>query len=405
MTDKDEVVSSDITRPTDAFRVEYNNKVKKIHILLALLLVFSFCSEEPEVAEQPPTTVSEVPVTATVVKDTTTTTVQDTTTTSVVANSCNNCNYINIGDLLSKSSEVPRVAWDDSQRILNKNISTNINENVELIIREGPSTIFFFNENEQSIQKGIDFWKNFKLPQKYYAFFYSFSDLDWAINEINGYGFWGDNAKSPCVLDEAICTGANSGLHHESPYHGVGKFGINSADSWDRYRYGPIHIHEFTHSAVAAQWIGVAGNPQENANQATPCWLNEGIAHFAGLSVGIDTYSEYVEVRKGQVTGRHLQPPFNDYSTSAILNYYNESVPRECLGKPDYVLGYSVGYLTVEALSAMAGSDSAMHMYTEMASGKDFEAAFGIIYDIAWSEAKPVLAQYISSVIGEFFNS
>ena len=123
------------------------------------------------------------------------------------------------------------------------------------------------------------------------------------------------------------------------------------------------------------------------------------------MSVGINTYSEYLEVRKSQVTGRHIQAPFNDYSTSAILNYYNESVPGECIGKPDYVLGYSVGYLTVEALSAMAGSDSAMHMYTEMASGKEFEEAFEIIYGIDWSEAKQVFAQYISSVIEELFNS
>ena len=153
--------------------------------LLIIFIILSACGGG-EQAEKPTTTVTEVPVTATLVKDTTTTTVQDTTTTtSVVIDKCSNCNYINIGDLGSKSSEVPGVAWGDSQRILNKNISTNINENVELIIREGPSTIFFFNENEQSIQKGIDFWENFKLPQKYYAFFYSFSDLDWAINEIN----------------------------------------------------------------------------------------------------------------------------------------------------------------------------------------------------------------------------
>ncbi len=44
-------------------------------------------------------------------------------------------------------------------------------------------------------------------------------------------------------------------------------------------------------------------------------------------------------------------------------------------------------------------------MYTEMASGKEFEEAFEIIYGITWSEAKQVFAQYISSVIEELFNS
>ena len=39
-------------------------------------------------------------------------------------------------------------------------------------------------------------------------------------------------------------------------------------------------------------------------------------------------------------------------------------------------LAIQLVYLTVEALNAMSGADSAMHMYTVMASGKDFEEAF-----------------------------
>ena len=173
----------------------------------------------------------------------------------------------------------------------------------------------------------------------------------------------------------------------------------------DRYRYGPLHIHEVTHSVVASQWIGNARNPQQSANDATPCWLNEGIAHAAGLSLGVETYEEYLDMRSSQVTGRHIQDPFNDYSVPAVLDYFNKSIPGDCIKNPDYVLGYSIGYLTVEAMNAMSGADSAMHMYSVMGTGKDFEEAFEMTYELSWNEAKPMFAEYVSTVIFSLFNS
>ena len=53
----------------------------------------------------------------------------------------------------------------------------------------------------------------------------------------------------------------------------------------------------------------------------------------------------------------------------------------------------------------MSGADSAMHMYSIMASGSDFEEAFQIIYDIAWKDAKPLFAEYVSAVISNLFTS
>ena len=248
-------------------------------------------------------------------------------------------------------------------------INLENNKTFEIILNTGPSTDLYFLDNEQYIQKGISFWQNFSLPEKYYGFFYNYGDLDWAINELNSSGFEGDMARAPCR--DGVCSGANSGIYQRPPHFGVGTFGINSADSIDAYRYGPLHIHEVTHSVVAAQWIGAARNPQQSANDASPCWLNEGIAHAAGLSLGVGTYEEYLDIRSSQVTGRHIKAPFNDYSPSTILNYYNNSIPGACVRNPDYVLGYSIGFLTVEAMNAMAGADSAMHMYAVMASGKD----------------------------------
>ena len=56
-------------------------------------------------------------------------------------------------------------------------------------------------------------------------------------------------------------------------------------------------------------------------------------------------------------------------------------------------------------MNAMSGADSAMHMYSVMASGIDFEQAFEITYEISWNDAKPIFAEYVSVVISDLFNS
>ena len=371
-------------------------------------------AEEPDSAEkgnEKKEEASAAPDTTTTTdQDTTTTTDQDTTTTtSVVGNLCDSCTYLSISELSSKLSEVPKLAWDDSQRILNENTNTDNVDNVEIIINIGPTTELYFLDNESYIQKAINFWQNFNLPEKYYAFFYSYNDLDWAINELTSSGFEGGYARAPCGYEDGICNGAASSIDYRSPHFGVGVFGINSPDSIDAYRYGPIHIHEVTHSVHAAQWIGKAikipgccefpNNPEIDFRNTSPCWLTEGIANAVGLSIGVDTYEKYLEIRRSQVTSRHIQPPYDDYSASKILNYYNESIPGICIGNPDYVLGYSIGYLTVEAMSAMSGSDSAMRMYSLMVNGQNFEDAFENIYEISWNDAKPIFSEYVSSVI------
>ncbi len=356
-------------------------------------------SSNDTIAESTTTTVDD---TTTITTQETTTTIQDSTTTSIPKNICDNCEYVTITELISNINNIPKYAWNDYQRISKENDIFE-NDSFEIIINIGPSTDLYFQDNEKYIQKGISFWQNFNLPEKYYGFFYNYGDLDWATSELTTTGFEGGMARAPCR--DGICSGANSGIYQRPPHFGVGVFGIHSGDSVDNYRYGPLHIHEVTHSVVASQWIGNARNPQQSANDATPCWLNEGIAHAAGISLGVETYEEYLDMRSSQVRARHIQVPFNDYSASTVLDYYNKSIPGDCIKNPDYVLGYSIGYLTVEAMNAMSGADSAMHMYSVMGSGKDFEEAFEMIYELSWNDAKPIFAEYVSMVITNLFNS
>ena len=383
--------------------------MKQTSLFFFLLLITCGGAESESIVVQDSSNDTIVESTTTTVDDTTTittqettTTIQDSTTTSIPKNKCDDCEYVTITELISNINNVPKYAWNDYQRISKENDIFE-NDSFEIIINIGPSTDLYFQDNEKYIQKGISFWQNFNLPEKYYGFFYNYGDLDWATSELTTTGFEGGMARAPCR--DGICSGANSGIYQRPPHFGVGVFGIHSGDSVDNYRYGPLHIHEVTHSVVASQWIGNARNPQQSANDATPCWLNEGIAHAAGISLGVKTYEEYLDMRSSQVRARHIQVPFNDYSASTVLDYYNKSIPGDCIKNPDYVLGYSIGYLTVEAMNAMSGADSAMHMYSVMGSGKDFEEAFEMIYELSWNDAKPIFAEYVSMVITNLFNS
>ena len=383
--------------------------MKQTSLFFFLLLITCGGAESESIVVQDSSNDTVLESTTTTVDDTkttttqeTTTTIQDSTTTSIPKNKCDDCEYVTITELISNINNVPKYAWNDYQRISKENDIFE-NDSFEIIINIGPSTNLYFQDNEKYIQKGISFWQNFNLPEKYYGFFYNYGDLDWATSELTTTGFEGGMARAPCR--DGICSGANSGIYQRPPHFGVGVFGIHGGDSVDNYRYGPLHIHEVTHSVVASQWIGNARNPQQSANDATPCWLNEGIAHAAGISLGVKTYEEYLDMRSSQVRARHIQVPFNDYSASTVLDYYNKSIPGDCIKNPDYVLGYSIGYLTVEAMNAMSGADSAMHVYSVMGSGKDFEEAFEMIYELSWNDAKPIFAEYVSMVITNLFNS
>ena len=305
--------------------------------------------------------------------------------------------FITINNLKEQSANIPKIAWDDSQRLLQ---STRGKGTLPLDVMVGPTTELYFDDSESAFQQAIDFWSPYKMPKKYIAMLYSFDDLQWAKDVIVGLGYRADRAEAPCR--DGKCTGANSGLQPDAET-GLGTLGVHAPDARDAYRYGPLQVHEFTHTAVASQWINLARNPQESANQSGPCWMNEGLAHFAGLSVNLATYDAYLDMRQDQVKARHQRPPGEDYSKEWILTFYDDSYPPQCIGRQDYVLGYSIGYLTTEALSAIAGSYSAMDLYTYLSLGKTFDEAFEIIYGISWDESKVILADYVSATIQSMF--
>jgi len=304
---------------------------------------------------------------------------------------------ITFSNINSRMKDIPIIVWKNSQSVLMSNRELS-NSSVALKILVGPNTNLFFKDNDQAFSDAITFWANFKQPTRYVTLFYNFEDKSWAVSEYKKLSFYREGMETmidaPCTPTK--CTGANTGIQAFSSI-AVGVFGIDPKDARGKYRYGPMQIHEYTHAVQAAPWIG-DNHPQVGPQRAAPCWLSEGQSHFAGLTVGASSFDKYLKIRKRQVNG-HPVNTFKDYSSTGILDYFNNDIPYKCLPpNPNYRLGYTIGYLTVEALSAIGGSESSMNLYKRTGSGETFEQAFMHVYGISWNEAKPILAEVVASM-------
>tara|TARA_B100001057_G_scaffold501000_1_gene619590 strand:- start:224 stop:1537 length:1314 start_codon:yes stop_codon:yes gene_type:complete len=302
---------------------------------------------------------------------------------------------ITFSNVKSRLADLPDVAWENTQKLLEANKDSSKTADIILKVLKGPNTQLYYDGSERSFEKGIKLWANFSQPREYLALFYNFSDKTWALTQFDLPGL----IDAPCTQTE--CTGGNSGIQTADGL-GVGVFGISQKDSIDAYRYGPLQIHEYSHAAQCAPWVGLNNNPCNGQQDMSPCWLTEGQAHFLGISGSFSSFGDYKENRDRQINS-HPVESFQDFSAEKILQFYSDDIPRTCIGKANYRLGYTLGMLTVEVLSAIGGSESTMKIYELGGMGQTFEEAFINVYGISWAEAKPILADVIASLHGDVY--
>jgi hypothetical protein len=126
----------------------------------------------------------------------------------------------------------------------------------------------------------------------------------------------------------------------------------------------------------------------------SPCWLQEGQAHFAGKTVASNTFEEYLQQRNGEALERRAE---NGLVAPRDLDGVSSYLSLETLDtcQKTYSWGYATGMLAVEALSAIGGVQSTMALYALEANGHTFSESFKLVYGLSWEEAQPILAQVI----------
>jgi len=309
---------------------------------------------------------------------------------------------ITFANITEHISEISAVAYEAVQKVENENSQPNFPTKIFV----GPHTITNVPDVPGAFNKIMKFWSGFRQPTSYYALIFNYQDRQWAIKKAatisvvkktggvkGGTGIW---ARIKQCTSPRRCSGANSGLVDGSSA-ALGQFGMdpvhNAQDAY--FQTGGIQGHEYTHAVQGAQFLGNrTGNSANSAFQnATPCWLSEGQANFLGTAAEAATFDDYMKWRSGMPKG-WLTPKFTDYSAPSLLRVLKTSKPPGCLPpNPIYELGYGIGGLVVEALTAIGGPESSMAVLTVMGRGRTYSQAFQQVYGISWNEAAPILAQ------------
>jgi hypothetical protein len=170
--------------------------------------------------------------------------------------------------------------------------------------------------------------------------------------------------------------------------------------------------HEFGHQIQQAQWKDENLNgPLRGMGRDAPCFLIEGIVSIPELALIYNTPEAYKNNIRRRIRGAYTSDPntrdelgnFTGYQqlTEEVtyefaLNYLKDSFGLQCNSGLYYGLSYTLGYLATEALAAIGGVESPLALFTLMGKyDKTWEEAFLEVYRIPWTEAEPILAEYI----------
>ena len=325
---------------------------------------------------------------------------------------------ITFANIETRFSEVPAAAYGALQKVY----SANTQPKIPVTILLGPNTVVP-TDAKVAINKIAKLWSGFRQPASYHALVYGFKDKAWALKAdakvpvVVAEGGARGRASMSSVIDQCLvnqCSSANSGIS-DAKGSGYGQFQIDSRpEAQGPYQLmGGVFGHEYTHSAQAAQFLGNAnvGKPVSKEREkygldnspsglfqgVLPCWMTEGMANFNGTAVVATTFDKYMDWRKDAPKSQQTSE-FTDFSAKSIENYLLTNKSPKCLPPAGiYLMGYTIGALTVEALAAIAGPQASMAVVTLMGRGQTYENAFKSVYGITWAEAAPILAKVVAA--------
>ena len=311
-------------------------------------------------------------------------------------------------------SEIPAAAYKALQDVY----TANAQPKIPVTLLMGPNTV---NPSDAKVALGkiAKLWAGFRQPVSYHALVYNFKDKAWALKAdakvpvVAAEGGSRGRASMSSVINQCMvnqCGSANSGIS-DAKGSGYGQFQVDPRpEANGPYQLmGGVFGHEYTHSVQAAQFLGNAnvGKPVSKEREkygldnspsglfqgVLPCWMSEGMANFNGTAVVAPTFKDYMSWRTSAPKSQQT-PEFTDFSAKSLQNLLMTGNPPKCLPPAGiYLMGYTIGALTVEALSAIAGPQGAMAVVTLLGRGQTYDQAFKSVYGITWAEAAPILAR------------
>ena len=322
-------------------------------------------------------------------------------------------------NLTERLDELPEILFNDVKLTVERNKAL-ADYKVDYQVYRGPNLP---DKNYAELDSWLDdlfaFYGNSYKPDSEIFLIFPYEDLEWAVQqlsepEINHPGY------------EDIIRGANQSPQDQGSrqntvpdnvpgqYSGIWSLGTTlwsqgSALTLELTEKAMIN-HEYGHQAQQAQWYRDDLNgPGRGMTKSMPCWIMEGVPVTVELAMTHDNFEGFKKNRMGR--NLYLTPPLDDPLANRTeggrvtekvdydyaLNYLAKSseINTGCEQDLYYGLGYSLGYLATEALTALQGAESPMALFQWVASGMSWNEAFEGIYGISWDEAMPILAKVI----------
>jgi len=275
-----------------------------------------------------------------------------------------------------------------------KLMATSFQSSTKVTLINGPNTIPINHNPTSAFQVASKIFQNFKQPDEVFAIYYSFTDREWAKQQLASRAGQSiaDFQFSYSCLEASRCNGASA--FKTLDWNAISHYGRpNVAAGLTRGQMdGELEIHEHTHSISAFQ-LKPSNTGYYNL---TPDWFAEGHATLAGKLGASTTYSYYTSKRIETIRGTRPQPDIQDYRPENVLRFYAEFSKYPEVSRIERFYLYTLGWSTLEALAAIGGIDSPMNLFVETANGLTFKQAFKKIYGIEWEAAAPILAEVVS---------
>lgn len=323
-------------------------------------------------------------------------------------------NHLTFQNLLNNYKDVASIAYENTQLMLQANKDKEFVQS--FTFRIAPGLTADPSKYQEVIKKANIFFANHQKPISFLGILYTSKDMDWAkevFDKETGYADHDMMVKAPFGGDpNSTGGGANANTINN---HGVTVFGYYKGFDTDPFVTSmSMAAHEYVHQIQMAQFNANRGDQGTQGNESIPCWITEGQANFNGIGIAATNFDDYLKfrgiqahyltLRNATVTGGQSDLNRTQLTPEYIGKYYdamNITAGGSCIMSSQYGLGYSIGMLTVEALSSVKGAGSSMTLIQKLALGKTFEQAFNEVYGVNWADVKETLAQLVSKQLQE----
>ncbi len=293
-------------------------------------------------------------------------------------------------NLLKNTQNVASQVWPEIQKNSSQGLVLS-----SFKIAFGPNTTLpkGVSDPVDFLSKASQLWSGFRQPSITKVYLFNFKDLAWAqeqMRSLNGSWFKPEQLAANCISLETC--GSFGGT-----FQGTGQLflGIPVRERYNANTFHSNFVHEFTH---AVQYYQVPNYSTVNGYALLPCWFSEGQPMVSGEAIGNPTLPQYQGSRLNW-----LKTPagvLGDYSPNSFLSFFAKTgIPKgggcQASFQPRV---YDIGYLAVEALTAIGGLESTMRLVNTVTGGLSFEDGFKEVYGITWSNASVVLSEYLSLI-------